>query len=231
MTSLFIWATLLAWMMQVPTTHVIPAASSASATSCIDELCGTDASSGYPVDANFTWVNQGTATKTATSTYVILQDVDAGGDQLRMRVLSAPATPYTVTLAFNVNGVGGSTAGYSAGFVGRQSGDGKAYIIGCATATNVQYLAVQKFSSSSAWNSNVSFINNSGVGLRGKNVWVRYTDDGTNRRAWSSADGVVFNPIISTEGRTTYLTIDQVGFYLDAHDSNASMVVRYFKVE
>lgn len=103
-----------ALFFQLPSSTVVPSGSTTvTFPQCFGLVCG---SSLVPmVDAQFSWVNQGTATKTATSSYVTLQDTDAGGDQIRLRVKSTPATPFTVTVGFMVNGVGGGTHGYSAG--------------------------------------------------------------------------------------------------------------------
>ena len=180
-----------------------------------------------PVDGDFSWVNQGSATKTTGNGYVAIADTDAGGDQLRMRVKSAPSTPYTITLGFLPTFAGGGSFGYSAGMCVRQSSDGKVIVCGSAylqtTTPNGDYFVNQDFTAHNNFSANNQLIPGACAMWRGI-CWVRYIDNGTNRIWQVSADGLTWVDSF-TEGRTTFLTADQVGFFVDPVDSNAAITV------
>lgn len=178
-----------------------------------------------PVNGDFSWVNQGSATITDATSHVVLNDSNTGADQLRMRIKSAPSTPYTITIAFMVVCASG-TWNYSAGMCVRQSSDGKVIICGRAFFTGAPYLLSQKFSSSSAFASN-NFLVSHVEGHIGIVNWVRYIDDGSSRFWQFSTDGLNYVTAFS-EGRTTYMTADQVGFFINPYHGNTSMTVLHW---
>lgn len=218
-------AQLLLFFFQLPSNTVVPSGSTGTAPTCYALLCGSSISP--PSDASFSWVNQGVATKTATTDYVTLQDVDAGGDQIRLRVVSTPATPFTLTAGFIVSNAGGGTWGVSAGIAARQSSDGKLIIAGRAHVTASTYFLIQSFTNETTFSANQVFINGTNNHM-GPITWVRYTDNGTNRFWYVSTDGITFNEV-KNEARTTFLTADQIGFYLDTFDGNRSITLVHWK--
>jgi hypothetical protein len=205
--------------------------SSGSATltrpQCFALVCGD--SIVRPVADDFTWVNQGTATKIATADYVGIKDTDAGGDQVRMLVKSTPATPFTITAAFYTSGVGGGSWGYSGGLVLRQSSDGKLIVIGRSHVSGASYFLLQSFTNATTWSANQAYITSTSSAMSHLH-WVRYVDNGTNRYWYLSVDGINFNEL-KNESRTTFLTANQIGLYVDAFDSNASTTLVYWKQE
>jgi len=46
--------------------------------------------------------------------------------------------------------------------------------------------------------------------------WLRFSDDGTNRTVKISMDGFNFEPVAAPQGRTTFLTADQVGVFANS---------------
>jgi hypothetical protein len=46
--------------------------------------------------------------------------------------------------------------------------------------------------------------------------WIRFADDGVNRTVKVSADGVSFEPVCASQGRTVFLTADQIGVFANS---------------
>lgn len=180
-----------------------------------------------PVDGDFSWINEGTATKTTGNGYITLSDTDAGGDNFRLRVKATPSTPFSVTIAFMAVGGGGGTHSYSAGLAVRQSSDGKLIIAGRGYVTSNNHAMCQDFNSPTSFAANNYFITGAANTMFGFVSWLRYSDNGTNR-TWSlSPDGITWVTVFS-EGRTTFLTADQIGFFINAFDSNAAITLLHW---
>lgn len=178
-----------------------------------------------PVDGDFAWINQGGATITDHTSHVVLAGSGAGSSSLRIRKKAAPSTPYTITMAFIVCCAGG-TWNFSAGMCIRQSSDGKVIVGGRAHYTGQPTLLSQDFGSPTAFSSNNFYIGHVEGNLGFVN-WIRYHDNGTNRYWSFSADGQNFVEAFN-EGRTTYMTADEVGFYIDAYNGNTAMTVLHW---
>lgn len=178
-----------------------------------------------PVNGDFSWVNQGTASVAAANGYVALSGPDAGGDNLRMRVKSAPSTPFTITVGCLPCCAGG-TYEFSAGFCLRQSSDGKVIVYGISyipTASN-GYFIKQHYTNPTTFSANSIFRAGAPQSMIRGVLWLQYHDDGTNRSWRVSADGITFLEALA-EARTTHLTADQVGFFVNPYDCNAANTV------
>lgn len=163
-----------------------------------------------PVDGDFAWINQGSATVTVNGNGGIRLRAPANATtSMRVRKKAAPSTPYTITACFLIDLP--HFAFLKAGLCFRQSSDGKLLTM-CVLRSNV--ITDSKFESedmtsatvSSAANANIT--NAAGVGP----FWLQITDNGTNRILAYSIDGYNFETLL-TEGRTTFLTADEVGFF------------------
>lgn len=155
-----------------------------------------------PVDGDFSWVNQGSATVDATKGGIHLNDPANASLALRVRVKTAPATPYAITAAVVVHLVG--TAG-GGGLCFRESGTGELQTF---SFDPTPFLNIQKWDSPTVFNS--SYISRTFY-----NPWplfMRIADDGANRICSLSQDGQNFLQVHSI-GRTDFLTADQVGFF------------------
>lgn len=174
-----------------------------------------------PVDGDFSWVNQGTATVETTRGGIYLH-APAVSAALRARVKTAPATPYTITCRLLFNLLTGR-----AGLCFRQSSDGKlatfTYDFSSGGASNWYST---KYTSPGVVSANYSgALTASGMNI-GREFYMRIADDGTNRIISASWDGVHFF-VVHTIGRTDFLTADQVGFFVDANQTThpAGMLV------
>jgi hypothetical protein len=169
-----------------------------------------------PAAGDFTWVNQGAATVTDRAGMTVLETPSvASGENLRLLVKSAPATPYEITVAMLAQSPIFTTSQYMPqfGFCCRESGSGKLLTYGFgfnnypfrfqyAQMTNPTTLATGGVVDATvAWH---------------WPFWLRFTDDGTYRRVYVSGDGVKFNLAVDAESRTAFLTADQVGVFANS---------------
>lgn len=170
-----------------------------------------------PVAAQFAWANQGTATLTDDGALNLSTGAAASGYNIRMQVKSAPATPYTITAACIVGMTGGVDA--FGGICWRDSVGGG--IVGLYTTYNG--LNLSKWSNpTTPVASYASF--DARATFRGL-VWLRLTDDGTNRVASYSGDGVNWLQMYSV-ARTDFITPNQVGFLVSCGSASSQVALR-----
>ena len=166
-----------------------------------------------PVLSNWAWVNQGGATAADSSViYIGASQVTgitftapaAGSDNVRLLKKAAPSTPYTITLAYVASIVGANY--FSTGFIWRESGSGELVIAGLKYDGGFKFDSYKFNSPTSPAASYVA----AAVNWHGL-VWLRFTDDGTDRKTYYSGDGVNWL-LLHTIGRTDFLTANEVGF-------------------
>ncbi len=160
-----------------------------------------------PVDSDFAWVNQGSATVTTTNGGIFLRAPVASAANYRIRKKAAPSTPYTITVAITPTGL--ALDYQQAGILFRQASDGKFVTFGCEYATAGVILAVYKYNSETSYNGSYVAL---GLSQGQQPIWLRITDNGTNRICSWSLDGQNFIQIHSV-GRTDFLTATEVGFF------------------
>lgn len=175
-----------------------------------------------PVDADFSWINQQTATVSSTNGFVrIAAPVnDSGNDDHRLRIKSAPATPYTITGLLSADTL--LEANYnSVELAFRQSSDGKLVVLQMLVNNGSWGLYATKLDSPTAFNAHYG----GGVLVSIPNLrylWLRIADDGANRISSWSQDGQNFTQIHSV-GRTDFLTADQVGWGVNGNAATAAV--------
>lgn len=173
-----------------------------------------------PSDTGFSWINQGSATLTATNAALALAGPAGTGDNLRLRVKTAPAAPYTITAA--IVGVAALSNG-SYGLCFRQSSDGKLHCLlygGSAVGPySIKFTSPTAFSATYTNNAMTTFP------MRMPPLFFRIADDNTNRVVSFSNDGIQFYAYHSI-GRTDFLTADEVGFFVNARDANVAPSAR-----
>jgi hypothetical protein len=166
---------------------------------------------GYPVtvppSAGWSWVNQQVGdTIVATRGVQQLLLVSRAANVFTLRARAAPATPYTLTAGFRM--VQWAPGAIWLGGIGwRQSSDGKFILVGMSNAGAV---------GSSDWINPTTFSDNNGffsagAFFRGPEWWIQIADDGTNRKTRYGLTPLDFTEFQS-EGRTTFLTADEVFF-------------------
>lgn len=162
-----------------------------------------------PADG-WSWVNQGTATVT-TNGPVITMDVPASATlSSRIRVRSAPATPYTVRGWFN--DVDGNT--YSGGLIFRDSGTGTLYRCGWNTG-NARGMYVTYDDSPTVLNATLEdLVRGRGGQYSGVVSGFEIEDDGVNLYfKVVMPSGVPY--VLFQEGRTSRMAggPDQIGWH------------------
>lgn len=169
-----------------------------------------------PVSGDFAWINQGSTTIDTTNGGIYIETPATSGTNIRLRKKSAPATPYTVTVALIPNLY---PANYSNCGIGwRQSSDGKMVMFRLVSdSANVSSLVVAKLTDATTFSANyVAFEHRH---MWGPVVWLRIADNGTNRICSISGDGQHFIALHSV-GRTDFLTGDEIGFMVEANQTS-----------
>jgi hypothetical protein len=176
-----------------------------------------------PVNADFAWINQGTATITQTNGGLFLSSPTSAGANWRIRKKAAPATPYTITaeislITFDAN----ESAG--AGLCFRQSSDGKLVILTIIYLSNLTSLYISKFNDASTWSGGNYLFTGGDLAsaAHGKSIFFRIADNGTNRICSYSSNGTDFL-VLHTVTRTDFLTADEVGFFGGSGNANANI--------
>lgn len=176
-----------------------------------------------PVDANYSWVNQLTAATTQTKDAVVMTSGNAAATNEHFcRVLTAPATPYTITAAFLAFLPAVDFFGFGLMFRDSVSGN----IVFHKLDQNSSIYANGFIWSAEKWTSPTTFsasytltgslVRASGIGQL---VWMRIGDDGVNRNWFVSGDGQNWTNIFQVS-RTDFLTANQVGWFIYSNNAN-----------
>lgn len=171
----------------------------------------------YPIAANFTWQNQGTATVSGGSSSPMLMQIAASAaDSLKIQEIAAPATPYSITAYMDINFRFNNFAW--AGLIIRDSSTGKLVSFGF-TMQNQILFSYDKWNSVTSFNSQVTLSDFDGS-LPGPLPRVlKVRDDGTNFVFSVSWDKVNFITL-QTISRTDFLTTpDHIGWYGNSRNS------------
>lgn len=164
-----------------------------------------------PDETGYSWVNQGSTTKTVTQGGIALVSGNTGG-ALRLRVKTAPGTPYTYTVGMLGIGVGDQTDEYGACW--RESSSGKIVVAGVSSHVPAATGTLNVYK----WTNETTFSASYSTAVYPKDVggplrFIRLADNGTNRIISLSADGQTW-VAIHTAGRTDFMTANQVGFFI-----------------
>ncbi len=182
-----------------------------------------------PLSASFSGtVNLGGASFTDFSGSLILSGVTGVGTNQRAALITAPATPYKLTVMFkhwtSLNTSGTATAG----LCWREGGSGK--IISFArymnAATPAHRMQIAKYTNPTTFSATYT----DQPQILPEHNWFRIEDTGTNRICSYSVDGVNFYPVHSIS-RTDFLTADSIGVVIEPTALNSIMIVLSWKVE
>lgn len=163
-----------------------------------------------PSSLSWSWVNQGSASISSTAGVEYLStSTSAGGAQnLNIRKKAAPSAPYTVTVQLKVSQL--QEAGSQFGVCFRESSSGKlAALLFYFASGSLPSIYAQNYTNPTTVSAAVANMTVASVP-----EWVRIEDNNTNRIMSYSYDGVTFTPFY-TIGRTTFLTADEVGFFVN----------------
>lgn len=184
-----------------------------------------------PAVSGLTWDNQSTASGTDDKGTLSLAVASASNGNPNVLYKTAPATPWSLVCLMEIN------APYMAGandigemtLAFRQSSDGKLVLFGFGSQSNVTFVRVRKWTTTSSFSAEYSgaiAVADNWV-LAQRRHWMKIADNGTNRICSFSADGVNFTPF-HTIGRTDFLTADQMGVGIQAGNSQINVYVRVY---
>jgi hypothetical protein len=176
---------------------------------------------------SFTAVNGGGTFNTTTFGTVSGKTLSTGSEtfNVRGRVISAPATPYSITIGVipQFNGIdSGTNHNAMAGLFFRQSSDDKMqgfHVTLIDGGSSDLHLSTAKFTNSTTFSAQYKDVLARVIPYRGGLIWLRVTDNGTNRICSYSMDGVNFFDFHSVS-RTDFLTADQVGIFVNANSND-----------
>jgi len=179
-----------------------------------------------PVDGDFSWVNQGGASVDTTDGGILLVGPSGAlGINMRIRIKTAPGTPYTLTVAMlPLYGFSGSPI---VGICWRESGSQKIVRYGYyQTSGNIGRLQLATLNSATSFNSASAPYFDQTLALYGTQpLWLRFTDDGANRICYISNDGRYWL-LMSSISRTDWITADQIGFFVESNDTVFDVATR-----
>jgi hypothetical protein len=164
-----------------------------------------------PPSAGWSWVNQLTSTETLFGAARRIVTANSAGPSLSLRVQAAPTPPYTLTAMVTPRGHLASTNGF--GLFWRESSTGRLSGIYFQPVSAVPHLYASKWSSATSYNS--TYGSSFAVSNTGFPLWLRLTDDGTNRIMSYSIDGGVSWWERHSVARTDFLTADELGWGVD----------------
>lgn len=168
-----------------------------------------------PASADFTWVNQGTATVADTKGMMVLTTPSsASADSLRCLVKSAPGTPYEITVCMLPQSPPYTSNASIAqfGICWRESGSGKLLTYGWGMGNYPLQFSYDQWTNPTTLSTNQFMY----TAPQFSPFWIRFSDNGTNRMVKVSSDGFNFVPVQGLQSRTAFLTADQVGVFANS---------------
>ncbi len=168
-----------------------------------------------PVNSQFSWVNQGSATiRDDTDSVVLVGAATGAGANIQVRVKTAPSTPYVLT-TFLVP-LMPEKAFQSYGLCWRASGSGSLVLFDVLAADlglTTPFVRATKFTSATAFSADYTTLH-----VPQTVNWFRIADDGTTRTCSWSSDGIDWL-VLHTVGHTDFITPNQIGFFVSTENS------------
>lgn len=164
-----------------------------------------------PSSISFSWRNQGSASVQSRTQSVYLLAPAASGDNIKGREISAPSTPWSITV-----GLIPHTHNQNFNSCGLYVSDGTKLIaspVGTGGAFGVnKYTNVTTFSGAN--------YAAPGTGFAITPIFVKVVDDGTNLKWYWSPNGIDFH-LVTSNARLDYLaSVSFVGFYANSNNSS-----------
>lgn len=174
-------------------------------------------------DANYSWVNQGSATLSAFGPFSFVSSPATTTDNVILKVTNVPAAPYTYTIFIKPLIIGltylhcgiclyDSVSGH---FITCDVRGSNAWNSG---GTSDYLLEIVKWNSSSSVSA--TYVN-MGAPAFTDGIWFQIVDDNTNRTFKWSSDGVNFSKLF-TVGRTDFITPNKIGFSFNTNNNTSA---------
>jgi hypothetical protein len=169
-----------------------------------------------PVASDFpTWVNQGSATITDNKGAIWLYSPYSSTENLRIRVKSYPATPFTVEMVLLPN-VWMYTGNIAMGLCLRDSVSQKLVCVGLGGGTSDMQIKGGNWTSHTSYSGGITGWPSNMHHSESPLIFLKYYDDGSANRVWSvSVDGTTWTQLVSIS-RTDFLTPNQIGIFVNS---------------
>jgi hypothetical protein len=170
-----------------------------------------------PVDGDFSWVSQGSASTNTTNGGIYLHCAPDSANTYKMRVKSAPTAPYTFTIMF-VPMI--PTANYAiVAVILRESSSGRFNRITLLQESGVQHIGVGRNTDppTEAAGQDISWM------MQGlQPVFYRVVNDNTNLAFSWSPDGYHWQQLQAAESKTGFMSSgpDQIGFSVNPRNGS-----------
>ncbi len=203
----------------------------------------TDPATGLRANvADFTWVNQGTATASDRNEGIFMKvPLNASGEQFRGLFITAPSPPYAVIMAFNLFTEAGGT-----GLATTPFPQGGLYFRENSTGELMPILALKRLAAETRpWSLQVETMDSPTILNTSKYhqlwafgegpTWFKIEDNNTDLKFYVGPNGLDWIEIFS-EGRTLHMAggPDEVGFGINLSGNNAfegMMEILHFGLE
>lgn len=159
-----------------------------------------------PVDAGFSWLNQGTSTVTTDANGNVVMTTPTGATTLRGRTRPVPAVPYTITARIIPQAIASGSS-----FMGLFWADATPKIVLAGLRSSQAVLAVEKWNTATSFNAAYTSPTASVIYTL-EPRWMRLVDDNTNRIVQVSSDGDYW-VTVHTVTRLDFLTPTLVGYF------------------
>lgn len=178
-----------------------------------------------PAASSFSLINAVLNTSFSDSVGGLLFSGSVATGSALVAKVTAPATPYSITTHMLVNwgAAGNNAASWNFSYAGicwRETSTGNLHVFAPTYATTVTGIFINTFrliTASGTGSSGITYTNSTDFNfapltsnLQNTGVWLRGTDDGTNRIVSFSGDGINFTQFHSIT-RTTSITPNEVG--------------------
>jgi hypothetical protein len=164
----------------------------------------------YPPSAlTWTWANQGSAVRKASGSGIVIEAPPSATDSLNVLYRPTPAPPYTVTAL--IHGLLPNDAYGNYGLILYSTTSGTAQAFGLSKDSST--IRFKNWSALTGTSADALTINM--LPYLFQPLWLQVSDDGSANRTYRMAtDGVNFVQVYQC-ARTSYLTPNAVGFYVD----------------
>jgi hypothetical protein len=187
-----------------------------------------------PVLGNYSWVNRGTATATASRGGILMENPSSSPSSHTHNILvkALPPVPYTVTMGFYHFAPSQAFGLYS--LVLRNSYDGKFTTVRISTSNNSTYgldIINEHFNDPTSFFGADLFAAPATAMYQNRHLhFLKIVDDNTNRICYFSNNPYIFpNMPLFTLSRTYFTTPDQVGFSINIFNKPQAMHIVHYK--
>lgn len=182
-----------------------------------------------PDETGYSWVNQQTATTSITNGGVVLSSPAPllAGDNLNIRIKTAPATPYTVRAGFL--SLLYPTNQTSVGLIFRESSTSKIVFFrlmfdNTTTTKTDLVISVDKYTSPTVFSANYTVL--TANVLKANLTWFAIEDDGVDLIFSYSNNNIDYTEFF-TVARTDFFTVgpDQIGYAINSNTTSGNAIL------